>query len=209
MGILAEKLERCRKAVILKDTVESVEALVREIGSELMDFALRRCKPEIAKEICQETLLVIALKYREFRGSEDRQFRSWCYTILRRKLSNYFRDEKPALFEPLSESEQWEVIAARDKEITPGVPRAVLRFIAQNSTGGLIRVMLAYVLRGMSIKAQGGEIASKGRVKASWIAQNFGLSERSVKYAQRKLREFGWIDKDRQSHQCVLNRHGA
>ena len=121
MGILAEKLERCRKAVILKDTVESVEALVREIGSELMDFALRRCKPEIAKEICQETLLVIALKYREFRGSEDRQFRSWCYTILRRKLSNYFRDEKPALFEPLSESEQWEIIAARDKEIAPGV----------------------------------------------------------------------------------------
>ena len=121
MGILAEKLERCRKAVSLKDTVESAEALVREIGSELMAFALRHSKPEIAKEICQETLLVISLKYKEFRGSEDGQFRSWCYTILRRKLSNYFRDEKRAQFEPLSESEQWEVIAARDKAIAPGV----------------------------------------------------------------------------------------
>ena len=121
MGILAEKLERCRKAVSLKDTEESVEAFVREIASELMAFALRRCKPEIAQEICQETILVIALKNKQCRGSDDRQIRSWCYTILRRKLSNYFRDEKPALFEPLSESEQWEVIAARDKEIAPGV----------------------------------------------------------------------------------------
>src|ERR1017187_7973416 len=93
MGILAEKLERCRKAGTLKDTVESAEALVREIGSGLMVFALRQCKPEIAKEICQETLLVIALKYKEFRGSEDRQFRSW-----RRIGFEIQQDEEQLLF---------------------------------------------------------------------------------------------------------------
>jgi predicted transcriptional regulator len=61
----------------------------------------------------------------------------------------------------------------------------------------------------LSIARRTGEICAKGTVKASWIAGNFGLSRRAVKYAQAELRQLGWITKDSRSHQLKLNRDGA
>lgn len=89
------------------------------------------------------------------------------------------------------------------------VPRTVLRFLAQNDTGGLSKIMAAYLIRGMSIRRRTGEITCAGTVKASWIAEVCGMSRRSVKYAQADLQRRGWITKDTQSFQRKLNRHGA
>lgn len=89
------------------------------------------------------------------------------------------------------------------------VPRTVLRFLAQNEKGGLSRIMVTYLVRGMTIRRRTGEITCSGTVKASWIAEVCGMSRRSVKYAQADLQRRGWITKDTQSFQRKLNRHGA
>ena len=89
------------------------------------------------------------------------------------------------------------------------VPRTVLRFLAAQETAALGRVMLGYICRGLSIDRVGGALREAGTAKASWLAETLGLSLRSVRYAQAKLREMGWIGKDVGSKQWKLNRHGA
>ena len=89
------------------------------------------------------------------------------------------------------------------------VPRAVLRFLAQQTSAGLGKVMLGYICRGLSIERKGGAIRPAGTVKASWLAETLGLSLRTVRYAQAQLRALGWIGKDTGSKQRKLNRHGA
>src|SRR6185295_13920220 len=71
------------------------------------------------------------------------------------------------------------------------------------------KVVIGYLVRGLSIARGTGEINPKGTVKASWIAETFGLSHRAVKYAQATLRSLGWISKDTESRQRKLNRDGA
>ena len=89
------------------------------------------------------------------------------------------------------------------------VPRSVLRFLASQPTAALGKVMLGYVCRGLSIARSGGAINSSGSVKATWLVEMLGLSERSVRYAQLELRSLGWIGKDTGSKQWKLNRDGA
>ena len=89
------------------------------------------------------------------------------------------------------------------------VPRPLLRFLAVQPTAALGKVMLGYICRGLSIARREGTISSSGTVKASWLADIMGLSERSVRYAQLELRSLGWIGKDTGSKQWKLNRHGA
>lgn len=89
------------------------------------------------------------------------------------------------------------------------VPRTVLRFLAEQETAALGRVMLGYICRGLSIDRVGGALREAGTVKAGWLADTLGLSLRSVRYAQAELRELGWIGKDTGSKQWKLNRHGA
>ncbi|MCI0538829.1 MAG: hypothetical protein L0Z50_26790 [Verrucomicrobiales bacterium] len=102
-----------------------------------------------------------------------------------------------------------ELACSRSPKRPIPVPRALLRFFAQNRLVSLTKTMLAYMLRGLAIAPRTGEINAKGTVKASWIADIFNLSERAVKYAQAWLREQDWITPDTHSHQRKLNRHGA
>jgi hypothetical protein len=85
----------------------------------------------------------------------------------------------------------------------------VLRFLADNSRLALGKVVIAYVLRGLTIAPRTGELGAKGTVKSSWIAETFDLSPRAVRYAQESLRRLDWIGKDTGSTQRKLNRDGA
>ena len=88
-------------------------------------------------------------------------------------------------------------------------PRSVIAFIAKTSKASLGLAILAYVLRGLTIERKGGAIGNAGSVKASWIAETFGLSLRSAKTARKELIELGFIEKDTTSIQRKLNRTGA
>jgi DNA-binding transcriptional ArsR family regulator len=89
------------------------------------------------------------------------------------------------------------------------VPRTVLRFLAQQPAAALGRVMLGYVARGLTLDRKGGAIRTAGTVKASWLSDLLGLSQRAVRYAQKELKRLGWICPDRASTQWKLNRTGA
>jgi len=89
------------------------------------------------------------------------------------------------------------------------VPRAVLRFIARSGKGALSKTLLAHIVRGLTLKPRTGEISSAGTVKASWIANTFDLSLRSVKAARQELIKMRLISKDTGSFQRKLNRDGA
>lgn len=89
------------------------------------------------------------------------------------------------------------------------VPRRAIRFVAGETSSTLARVMIAYWVRGLSLRKVSPQIGARGTVKANWIADIFQLSLRSVRYAQAKLRSSGWIGKDTGSKQWKLNRDGA
>lgn len=89
------------------------------------------------------------------------------------------------------------------------VPRAVLRFLAQNKKLSVSKTMVSYIVRGLSISAKGGEIKCKGTAKVPWIAKTIEISERAVHYGRGELIRMGWIERDKGSFQRKLNRDGA
>jgi Mn-dependent DtxR family transcriptional regulator len=106
--------------------------------------------------------------------------------------------------------EMHHALACRRSQKRPiPVPRSVLRFLAKNRSEALLKTVVAYLVRGLSIARRTGEVCAKGTVKASWIAKTFGVSPRAVKYAQAELLAMDWISKDTQSRQRKLNRDGA
>ena len=121
MGKLTELVNKYRKAKTLAERLTFSGELVCEFGPELETLALRSCKREIAEEIYQETLIVIGKNLEKYRGNFDNEFRSWCFTILRRKLINHLRKDKSKQLESLDEGPMREVIAASDAAVSPGV----------------------------------------------------------------------------------------
>ena len=93
------------------------------------------------------------------------------------------------------------------KRLVP-LPRRVLRFLARCRKASLIRVMLAYMVRGLRRSKKDG-INNKGAVKCSWIVELTGLCLRSVQTARKALIDLGWLSKDTSSTQRKLNRTGS
>jgi hypothetical protein len=86
------------------------------------------------------------------------------------------------------------------------VPRRILRLLAGGARPALIATVLGHLIRGLYLKS--GRCLGRGRVKASWIADTFGVSLRRVKQARHELIASGWLvplDAD----QWALNRWGA
>ncbi|MDC0358096.1 hypothetical protein OAO01_04705 [Oligoflexia bacterium] len=88
------------------------------------------------------------------------------------------------------------------------VPRKLLQELMQSRKPALVKVILAYLIRGLSFSKEGG-VKTRGAIKASWISENFGLSLRAVKGARAELIERGFISRDIGSTQWKLNRDGA
>lgn len=88
------------------------------------------------------------------------------------------------------------------------LPRALLRYLAKCKKVSTIKTALAYCVRGLTLSRH-GEVTGKGSVKATWIANVMGLSERSVRSARSELLGLGWITDDEFSYQRKLNRTGA
>ena len=86
------------------------------------------------------------------------------------------------------------------------VPRRILRLLAGGARPALIATILGHLFRCLYLK--GGQCLPIGRVKASWIADTFGVALRRVKHARRELIAIGWLI-PLESQQWALNRWGA
>ena len=85
------------------------------------------------------------------------------------------------------------------------VPRRIVRLIACGARRTLIATILGHLIRCLFYKR--GLCHPKGCVKASWIAEVFGVSERGVKAQRRHLVALGWLLPQKTS-QRTLNGHG-
>jgi hypothetical protein len=85
------------------------------------------------------------------------------------------------------------------------VPRRIVRLIAGGARRTLIATILGHLIRCAYYK--GGKVSPSGCVKASWIADVFGISERMVHDQRRHLIELGWLI-PQETSQRVLNSHG-
>lgn len=72
---------------------------VDRYGDELYRFAATRVEPEQAEELVQETFLSALEALAGFRGEASE--RTWLFTILRRKLIDFYRRQARSLLEPL------------------------------------------------------------------------------------------------------------
>lgn len=86
------------------------------------------------------------------------------------------------------------------------VPRRILRLLAGGARPALIATVVGHLIRGLYLKS--GKCHDRGRVKASWIAEVFGVSLRRVKHARQELIAGGWLI-PLQTDQWALNRWGA
>jgi hypothetical protein len=86
------------------------------------------------------------------------------------------------------------------------VPRRILRLLAGGARPALIATILGHLIRCLYVK--GGQCLNRGRVKASWIADTFGISLRRVKQARHELIAIGWLI-PLKAGQWELNRWGA
>ncbi len=86
------------------------------------------------------------------------------------------------------------------------IPRRILRLLAGGCRPALIATILGHLFRCLYLK--GGMCLPVGRVKASWIADTFGVALRRVKHARQELIALGWLI-PLESKQWALNRWGA
>ena len=56
------------------------------------------------------------------------------------------------------------------------IPRPILRLLSRTERVALTKTLLAYLIRGLSIDRESGEVRGAGSVKLTWIAARFGLS---------------------------------
>ena len=84
------------------------------------------------------------------------------------------------------------------------IPRRLLRFLAA-ARPAIQAVALGTLLRSASRRRDGW--AARGRVKASWVAEAFGLSVRQVRSARAELVAAGWMEPEG-SGQVAMNRWG-
>jgi hypothetical protein len=86
------------------------------------------------------------------------------------------------------------------------VPRRILRLLAGGARPALMATVLGHLLRCLYLR--GGKCSGRGRVKASWIAETFGVGLRRVKEARSELIAMGWLI-PLEAGQWALNRWGA
>ena len=86
------------------------------------------------------------------------------------------------------------------------VPRRILRLLAGGARPALIATILGHLVRCLYLKH--GKCSARGRVKASWIADTFGVSLRRVKQARKELIAMGWLI-PLEARQWALNRWGS
>ena len=89
------------------------------------------------------------------------------------------------------------------------VPRPVLRLLARPGAASTAKVLLAYCIRGLSFDRRTEGVRGCGTVKASWIADAFDMSLRSVRSGRAELVKLGVVRRDTGSSQWKLNRDGS
>ena len=117
METLIELVRRYQKAKGLKKRLHLADKIISAVSPRLEAFILRACKPSVAEDLLQETLIKIARNLDGFRGESEIQFRAWCYQVARNTLCDHFRRMNLAeRLEPFDSEAVRNVVDASSKE---------------------------------------------------------------------------------------------
>ena len=158
----------------------------------------RNSKRENNFSITELTRLVSGVSERNVRAGLAELKKAGLATVTKKEISlNSF---------PTAETKEFMQENGIAQRVIP-IPRRMLRFLAKSKKPCLILTTVAYMMRGLYKHRR--EIKNSGTVKASWIAEIFGISESSVKNSRRELIQLGFITPDTTESQRKLNRTGA
>ncbi|MBX3424276.1 MAG: hypothetical protein KF688_01230 [Pirellulales bacterium] len=73
------------------------------------------------------------------------------------------------------------------------VPRRVLRHLARQGTAADVATVIGHAARCLYYQRDAKQLRSGGACTASWVAQQFGVGERSVHRSRQRLIELGWL----------------
>lgn len=119
MDSLIELIRRFRRAKTLEQELRIVEEIIEWVSPKLEAYLFRACRrPSLVEDLLQETLIKIYKNLRRFRGDTTVEAMSWCYSIARHTLCDYFRTNKiEEHMEPFDTETLWKVInASAEKE---------------------------------------------------------------------------------------------
>ena len=117
MENLIELVRRYQKAKGLKKRLHLADKIISAVSPRLEAFILRACKPPLAEDLLQDTLVKIARSMKDFRGDSEIQFRAWCYQVARNTLRDHFRKKDIAeRLEPFDSEDVRSVVDASSKE---------------------------------------------------------------------------------------------
>ena len=167
----------------------------------------RRCRVELTfprrynlEELRKLTRISLKRLKVVLRRLQDAKLLSWSENAL----------EFPDSTDELNLSRQADFRAFLDEIPNPErkvpVPRRTLRLLVGGARPALIATVLGHLIRGLYLKS--GKCLNRGRVKASWIADVFGVGLRRVKQARHELIVLGWLI-PLEADQWALNRWGA
>jgi RNA polymerase sigma-70 factor (ECF subfamily) len=116
MDRFIQLIEEYRRATTLEEELRVMEEIITWVSPKLELFLLRACRPDIADDVLQETLLKIFKKLRRFRGGTTAEALSWCYTIARNQLRDHFRTNKiQEHLDPFDTETTWKMIEETGK----------------------------------------------------------------------------------------------
>src|SRR5262249_25563386 len=104
----------------------------------------------------------------------------------------------------LAEFQAFIALILNNRRLVP-VPRRMLRLLASAARPALVATVFAHLLR--CLYSRGGRFSARGRCKASWVADTFGVALSRVKAARRELVASGWLI-PLEANQWALNRWG-
>ena len=102
--------------------------------------------------------------------------------------------------------EMFRAITNRSRRIH--VPRRLVRELAAGFSKAVTATVIAHLINCVYFHRSENAYRVDGRVKASWLASVFGVSERAVVDARHKLEELGFLSIVRGENQQLLNRFG-
>jgi RNA polymerase sigma factor (sigma-70 family) len=117
MESLIELIREYRQAQSLEQKLLAADKLVALIAPRLEGYILRRCPPDMADEVLQETMRSIAKGLLSFKGLTDDAFTGWCNVIARCRISDAGRKEQASREILTSLEDLWDTVHAAAPEV--------------------------------------------------------------------------------------------
>ncbi|MCU1499162.1 MAG: putative polymerase ECF-subfamily sigma factor [Acidimicrobiales bacterium] len=150
----------------------AIETLYKDINPALLRY-LRAKAPSVAEDLASEVWLSAAQKLQSFRGNED-GFRSWMFTIARRRVIDHVRQAGRRRTDPVGQ-EHFDRRAASDDTAEAGMQAVSAQEAIARLTGSLppdqAEVVLLRIVAGFDVAT---------------VAEMMGRSEGSVRVLQHR-----------------------